>query len=140
MTNCNAKHPIPELLALLYTKDQCPPLLVELLYSALVQLEYAMLTAIELSEEKVTNNLYHLLIGISQGAPDGLPGWTFHTNLLTSLYNSYAGGSIMISPTNNMMFCKTVDIIVDDATLSHKNTFDTDPDLLQAQAHCDLSI
>eukprot|EP00957_Ditylum_brightwellii_P149802 11408258-Ditylum_brightwellii.AAC.1 len=144
MTDCNAKSCYnkitPELLVLLYAKAGCPLQIIELLYSALTQLEYVMLIALGLSEAKVTNNLYHLLFGIGQGATDGLPGWTFHTNLLTSLYNSCAGGSIMTNPTNTMMLCRNVDMIVDNATLICTNIIDTDPNLLQVQTHCNLSI
>eukprot|EP00957_Ditylum_brightwellii_P070736 5376084-Ditylum_brightwellii.AAC.1 len=50
MTDCNAKSCndwiIPELLALLYAKAGCPPAVVKLMYSALVQLKYSMITAL----------------------------------------------------------------------------------------------
>eukprot|EP00957_Ditylum_brightwellii_P059387 4509042-Ditylum_brightwellii.AAC.1 len=39
-------------------------------------------------------------------------------------------GSIMTRPTNTMTLRRNVDMIADDVTLSHTNTFDTDPNLL----------
>eukprot|EP00957_Ditylum_brightwellii_P170200 12956313-Ditylum_brightwellii.AAC.1 len=41
---------------------------------------------------------------------------------------------------NTITVRRNVDMIVDNATLNHTNTFDTDADLLQAQIQCNLSI
>eukprot|EP00957_Ditylum_brightwellii_P005486 419899-Ditylum_brightwellii.AAC.1 len=79
MTDCNAKPCFncitPELLALLYANVGCPPAIVELMHSALVQLEYSMITALGVSSDKSINSLTHLIFGIGQGATIRPPGW-----------------------------------------------------------------
>eukprot|EP00957_Ditylum_brightwellii_P066680 5060173-Ditylum_brightwellii.AAC.1 len=57
-----------------------------------------------------------------------------------ALYDKRAGGCKMQNPTGGIQVRQNVDMIVDDATLYHSNTFDPDPDLLMAQVHRDMSI
>eukprot|EP00957_Ditylum_brightwellii_P185747 14142023-Ditylum_brightwellii.AAC.1 len=47
---------------------------------------------------------------------------------------------MMRNPTGTIVLQQNVDMTIDDATLHHTNTFDINPDLLQAQTHQDLSI
>eukprot|EP00957_Ditylum_brightwellii_P125123 9538246-Ditylum_brightwellii.AAC.1 len=106
MTDCNAKSCFdritPELLALLYAKAGCPPAVVELMYSALVQLEYSMITALSILAKKNSNTILHLLFGIGQGATNGPLGWTFYTNMLIQLYNKHTGGCAVQNPTGSI--------------------------------------
>eukprot|EP00957_Ditylum_brightwellii_P005068 385322-Ditylum_brightwellii.AAC.1 len=104
-TNCNGKacydRITPKLLALLYAKVGCPPQAIELLYSALTQLEYTMITAIGTSGMVSKSTLNNILFRIGQEATDGLPGWTYHTNTLSMMYTKRAGGSTLSNPSKN---------------------------------------
>eukprot|EP00957_Ditylum_brightwellii_P111221 8481289-Ditylum_brightwellii.AAC.1 len=95
MTDCDAKacynKITPELLELMYAKAGCPPQVVKLLYSALTQLEYHMVTALGVSEQSGISTINNLLFGIGQGATDAPPGWTYHANMIIALYNKRAG-------------------------------------------------
>eukprot|EP00957_Ditylum_brightwellii_P151445 11533394-Ditylum_brightwellii.AAC.1 len=93
---------MPELLALLYAKARYPTQVVDLLYSALIKLEYYMTMAFGESENNSTSKINHLLFGIGQGATDGPSGWTYHTNMITMLYNKRAGRSIMKNLTGEI--------------------------------------
>eukprot|EP00957_Ditylum_brightwellii_P043823 3323217-Ditylum_brightwellii.AAC.1 len=116
MANCNAKacynRITLELLLLLYYKSGCPKEVVELMYKALTNLEYAM----------------EIALGIGQGATDGLPGWTLHTNMITTLYSEKTKGSKMQNPRGTITISRDVDMIVDDATLNHTDEFNTSPE------------
>eukprot|EP00957_Ditylum_brightwellii_P088253 6723282-Ditylum_brightwellii.AAC.1 len=52
---------------------------------------------------KNTNSILHLLFGIGQGATNGLLRWTFHTNMLTQIYNKQAGGCTMQNPIRSII-------------------------------------
>eukprot|EP00957_Ditylum_brightwellii_P041836 3168902-Ditylum_brightwellii.AAC.1 len=99
-----------------------------------------MITALGISNNTSKSTLYNVLFGVGQGATDSPPGWMFYTNMLTTLYNKTVGGSNTRNHTNKITVCRNMDMIVDDATLNHTNTFDMDADLLQTQTHRVISI
>eukprot|EP00957_Ditylum_brightwellii_P039626 2997076-Ditylum_brightwellii.AAC.1 len=61
-----------------------------------------MATALGISEQSGIRTINNLLFEIGQGATDGPPGWTYHTNMIIALYNKIAGGCKMQNPTREI--------------------------------------
>eukprot|EP00957_Ditylum_brightwellii_P194669 14828934-Ditylum_brightwellii.AAC.1 len=95
-TDCDAKACYdwidPNLLVMIYSKLGCINKVVEVCRSALLQMEYTMITNLGESTKRNICMKQTPIAGIGQGTTDGPPGWTSYTNILVPMYKSEARG------------------------------------------------
>jgi hypothetical protein len=114
------------LVALVYFKAGLALSVCTLFAQALKQMKFYMVTAFGVSEKYNQHSEETPSYGIGQGATDGPPGWTGISDIIIKSHNTKAHGSILEDPTKTIKVKRSVDMLVDDASLTVN---DNDPQM-----------